>query len=399
MDTTNKAIEDALEAILGSRQTGGKTSPQKVENDPRLKQPPQNPNDSEQNQDSGDSGSFGDNKSKGNKQGKKSKSSQSKDNKDNNSNSKTTKKNKKPQIGDQGNKEIQEAEEAARQANAYKEDAQQKSDQAKKDGDDDLQGQADKLADKADELKDKAEDLAKDMKDGGVGEAEKARLKKIQDELNDAKIRKDLLDETDRAVFTDRQLQADKKRRKEYENAPARRFLDSLQMFIRDELSYQRAASWKHPSKKQSPGGIISKGKARSYNVEVPKINVYFDRSGSWDDSKIKVGQQAVASLKDLEKKGKIKIGVYYFADHVHSTPEEAEAEGGTGACQEILDHIKATKANNVIVMTDSDMDYQGAFTNPVKVSGAVWFLFKGGRCDEMVKYLHGAKMTKVYDL
>lgn len=392
MDTTNKAIEDALGAILGSRQKqkGGGTS-QKAEHDPRLKRPPQDPNDNNEDQ-----GSDSNESEKEDNQGKKPKSSQSKGS---SQSTKNTKKDKKPQIGDQGNKAIQDAEEAARQANAYKEDAQQKSDQAKQDGDDDLQGQADKLADKADDIKDKAEDLAKEMKNNGVGDEEKARLKKIQDELTDAKIRKDLLDETDRAVFTDRQLQADKKRRREYENAPARRFLDSLQMFIRDELAYQRTASWKHPSKKQSPGGIISKGKARSYNAEVPKINVYFDRSGSWDDSKIKVGQQAVASLRDLEKKGKIKIGIYYFSDHVHSTPEEAEREGGTSACQEILDHIKATKANNVIIMTDSDMDYSGAFTNPVRVSGAVWFLFKGGRCAEMVKYLHGAKMTKVYDL
>lgn len=368
MDTKNQAIEDALTAILTSRSGGTGGQGPDMKQDPRLKQP----RSKNQDQQDGDS------------------SSQNQDTKQNS-----------PQIGDQGNPDIQAAEEAARKANEYKDAAEEASETAKEAGDDNLQGQADKLADKADKLADEAKDIKDNIKDNGgeVSDKEKARLKRIQDKLNDAALQKKALEETERAVFTDRQLQADRKRRREYEANPAKRFIQSVEMFIRDQLAYQRTGSWKRPSKKQSPGGVIAKGRARNYNVPIPKINVYFDRSGSWDDSKIKVGQQAIASLKDLEKKGKIKIGVYYFSDKVHSTPEEAEREGGTSATQQILDHIEATHANNVIIMTDSDMDVQGAFTRPVKVDGAVWFAFKGGRCKKIMQYLKGAKMTKAYDL
>lgn len=377
MDTKNQAIEDALTAILNSRQGGGGQgmSGKGMEQDPRLKQP------KSKNQDQQDGGTSSQ------KQGAKQNNSQ--------------KSKSDPQIGDQGNPDIQAAEEAEREANEYKDAAEGASETAKEAGDDNLQGQADKLADNAEKLADEAKDIKDNIRDNGgeVSDKEKARLKRIQDKLNDAALQKKALEETERAVFNDRQLQADKKRRREYEANPAKRFIQSVEMFIRDQLAYQRTGSWKRPSKKQSPGGVIAKGKARNYNVPIPRINVYFDRSGSWDDSKIKVGQQAIAGLKDLEKKGKIKIGVYYFSDHVHSTPEEAEKEGGTSATQEILDHIEATHANNVIIMTDSDMDGQGRFTRPVKVDGAVWFAFKGGRCKEIMQYLRGAKMTKAYDL
>lgn len=387
MDTTKKAIEDALKSILQSRVAGQPGQGQSVEQDPRLKQPKsQNQNDNQGSGDASNSSPSNDSKPQ---------SSKSSDNKQSQKGSK-----KSPQIGDQGNADIQAAEEAERQANAYKEAAEQASETAEKAGDDDLQGQADKLADNADKLSKEAKDIKDNIKNkNDAGDAEKARLKKIQDKLNDAELQKKALEETERAVFTSRQLEADKKRRKEYEDNPAKRFIQSVEMFIKDQIAYQRTNSWKHPSKKQSPGGIISKGKARNYNVPVPLINVYFDRSGSWDDSKIKVGQQAIASLRDLEKKGKVKIGIYYFANDVHNDPKDAEAEGGTSATQRILDHIKVTHANNVIIMTDSDMDYQGEFTTPVKVDGAVWFCFKGGRCQKIMQYLHGSKMTKAYDL
>lgn len=385
MDTTNKAIEDALNSILQSRQDKkGLGQGQSQEQDPRLKQPQQkNKNDNNQE---GASKLTNSNKSDKNNSTPKSQSKGGKIN--------------GPQIGDQGDPDIQAAEEAERQANEYKEAAKQASKEAEKAGDDNLQGQADKLADKADKLSKEAKDIKDAIKDkDGAGDAEKARLKRIQDKLNDAEIQKKALDETERAVFTSRQLEADKKRRREYENNPAKRFIQSVEMFIKDQIAYQRTNSWKRPSKKQAPGGVISKGKARNYNVPVPLLNVYFDRSGSWNDEKIKVGQQAIASLRDLEKKGKIKIRIYYFSDDVHSDVADAEAEGGTRATQKILDHIQATHANNVIVMTDSDMDQQGSFTRPVKVDGAVWFCFKGGRCQKIMQYLHGAKMTKAYDL
>ena len=131
----------------------------------------------------------------------------------------------------------------------------------------------------------------------------------------------------------------------------------------------------------------------------MPLLAVYFDRSGSWNEEKIKVGQQAIASLNKYVKRGQLKIKVYYFSDEVTSDPNDPELNKSTEATQKILDHIEKIKANNVIIMTDSDMDGQGEFYRKVTVPGAVWFLFKGGRCYKIMEYLHGKKLNKVFDL
>ena len=176
--------------------------------------------------------------------------------------------------------------------------------------------------------------------------------------------------------------------------------MKSVQLFIRDQIADQRQFTWKRPDRRFLPSsGIIHKGKATVHDSPVPLLAVYFDRSASWDDEKIKVGQQAIANLKRYEKQGLIKLKVFYFAEDISSDPEDPKLGGGTTATQKILDHIERIKANNVIIMTDSDMNTQGEFTNPVTVSGAVWFLFKGGRCNRIMEYLKGKRLNKVYDL
>lgn len=307
---------------------------------------------------------------------------------------------RQPQIGDRGNEAIQAAEEAARQANIYKEDSKQAAKSAGEAGEKDLENDNKDLAKEAAKTEKEAEELADDIEEDGLDQEKKDQIKRIQDHLNDIETQRKLLDETERAVFTSRQLEADKKRRREYEDNPAKRFLDSVQLFIKDEVAYERTSSWKRPNKRYPIStGIIQRGKARNYNVPVPLLAVYFDRSGSWDDEKIKVGQQAIASLNQFVKKGQLKIKIYYFGDDISSDPDDPSLGHSTSATQKILDHIQAIHANNVIIMTDSDMDHQGEFTRQVTVPGAVWFLFKGGRCNKIMQYLHGRKLNKVYDL
>ena len=304
------------------------------------------------------------------------------------------------QIGDQGDPDFQAAEDAEREANAYKEESEDSAQKAKEQGEDKLSKANQDLANKADKLSKDAKDLADDIKQNGSGDKEAERIKKIQDRLNNIENQRKALDETERAVFTSRQLEGDKKRRLEYERDPGKDFLKSVQLFIRDQIADQRQSTWKRPDRRFLPSsGILHKGKATVHDSPVPLLAVYFDRSASWDDAKIKVGQQAIANLRRYEKRGLIKLKVFYFADDISSDPEDPELGGGTTATQKILDHIKRIKANNVIIMTDSDMNTQGEFTNPVTVSGAVWFLFKGGRCNTIMEYLKGKRLYKVYDL
>lgn len=303
------------------------------------------------------------------------------------------------QIGDRGSAEIQAAEEAERKATIEKEKAEDAANKAKEAGDDDLEDQNKDLAKQAQDVQDEANDLADDIDENGLGKKEAERLKKIKDRLEDIENQRKALDETERAVFSSRQLAGDKKRRLEYERDPSADFLKSVQLFIRDQVSDQRFSSWNRPDKRFSGTNIIHKGKATKHDVPVPLLAIYFDRSASWNDEKIKVGQRAIANLNKYVKRGELKIKVYYFADNISSDPEDPKLGGSTSATQKILDHIESIKANNVIIMTDGDMDGQGEFTRRVTVPGAVWFLFKGGRCYRIMEYLHGKKLNKVYDL
>ena len=303
------------------------------------------------------------------------------------------------QIGDRGSAEIQAAEEAERKATIEKEKAEDAANKAKEAGDDDLEDQNKDLAKQAQDVQDDAKDLADDIDENGLGKKEAERLKKIKDRLEDIENQRKAIDETERAVFNSRQLAGDRKRRLEYERDPSANFLKSVQLFIKDQVSDQRFSSWNRPDKRFSGTNIIHKGKATKHDVPVPLLAIYFDRSASWNDEKIKVGQRAIASLDKYVKRGELKIKVYYFADDISSDPEDRKLGGSTSATQKILDHIESIKANNVIIMTDGDMDGQGEFTRKVTVPGAVWFLFKGGRCYKIMEYLHGKKLNKVYDL
>ena len=109
------------------------------------------------------------------------------------------------------------------------------------------------------------------------------------------------------------------------------------------------------------------------------------------------VGREAIGVLNNYVDEGLIDIDVYYFANHIHSTPEPARAEGGTGAGREILQHIIDTEPTNVVVMTDADMNYQFDNAPYVTVPGAVWYMFKDSDCDNMEKHLQGDEVTKVF--
>lgn len=111
----------------------------------------------------------------------------------------------------------------------------------------------------------------------------------------------------------------------------------------------------------------------------IPIVDVYFDCSGSWSDYDIALGKRAIASIKEFEDAGEIKLNIFYFSNHVYSTPGPARDEGGTTAWRDILNNISKTNATNVVIMTDSDMNGQAKYAGTVKVDGCVWWLWKNG--------------------
>jgi hypothetical protein len=129
----------------------------------------------------------------------------------------------------------------------------------------------------------------------------------------------------------------------------------------------------------------------------IPVIDIYFDVSGSWEKEDIDIGKKAVATVKEFEDAGEIKLNIFYFGDDVSSDYETAHKYGnaGTTAWRKILQNIKATGAQNILVMTDGDIEWigqkgkqpgysnwapYGAIGGPTcKVDGCVWFLWKNG--------------------
>ena len=127
----------------------------------------------------------------------------------------------------------------------------------------------------------------------------------------------------------------------------------------------------------------------------IPKINIYFDHSASWYASKIKVGEEALGILKTAQRLKKLVANVYYFSEEILDGPTDRRAHQGTDGTP-IMKHIRATHPDNVIIMTDSDID---DIREKVTVPGSVWLLFKGGRSKNLIDHIQGRKETVVLDI
>lgn len=141
--------------------------------------------------------------------------------------------------------------------------------------------------------------------------------------------------------------------------------------------------SWSAINRRYGGTGVLQPGKKLNElpNKRIPVIDFYFDQSGSWTANDIKVGKKAVEALADMEAKGKIKINLYYFGNYVSTSPNQVG--NGTSGWNEIVKNVIATKATNVIVMTDDDMEdwWSPADKPPLTytVPGYVWYLWKNG--------------------
>lgn len=218
------------------------------------------------------------------------------------------------------------------------------------------------------------------------------RLKRIARSFEDSEASRAAQGEASDKIYKERAERAARDAKK-YRSSSIRRFTDNLNRFIKSEVGKERVRTWKKTDPRYGTGPIIRKGKMRTNNGKIPVINVYFDRSGSWDSAKTKVGQDAIGTLNNYVRNGQIKINLYYFNTSIHS--EDPGGRGGTWGTP-IMDHIKQTKPDNVIIMTDDDIT---DITENVTVPGAVWLLFKGGQSQNLIDHIHGQKQTNIYNL
>jgi len=239
-----------------------------------------------------------------------------------------------------------------------------------------------------------------EAKKGGViedAEETEARIKRLQSALDNPEIAKEITRESDDHIAQQKakkELKEQEKKLREFRNDPIIQFEGSLNHFIRKELKMVEEQTYSRLNKKYDGTGLIRKGIKRYESEEVPVINVYFDRSGSWGEDKTKIGRQALATLDKYVRMKKIKVNIKYFNDKVF-TEFIPNGRGGTYGSP-ILADVLAEKPDNVIVMTDSDISDCKEY---VQVPGVVWYLFKGGRSDNIESHLTGKMATEAFEL
>lgn len=228
-------------------------------------------------------------------------------------------------------------------------------------------------------------------------EAAQQRIKDIQNILEDETVLDKAYGESKNQVERDMIMKkaADMGRTK---NSKIQQFNKSLDLFLAREVRKRRRSTWAKPNMSYEGSGIIRKGRRIEKADYIPKINVYFDQSSSWSQADIEVGFEAIGVLKNYQDRGEIKVNLFYFADHVADTNDSNIIGGATTAGGEIMRHIHSTKPDNVIIMTDSDMDYDGfpeMFREEKAVlPGAVWYLFRNEVSKGVQEWIKGRKQN-----
>ena len=323
-----------------------------------------------------------------------------------------------PTIGDEGNSQIQQLEDLLREIQEIKnqlgriEDETFEEDESSiNDISSEIIGNSEDLQDKIDELTEQLEKLRKELKEkgGDLHEQTEDEIKEKADHIreifDDIQVSSDLMDETQKNVSRSRkEKRRGEKAAKEAAKAAAMSDTEviallkqSLNQTLKAEIHEQQEDTWSKINKKAYGAGILKKGSRISEKVDIPTLAVYFDRSASWGPSETKFGQEAVNSIMYLEKKGLLKVLLYYFNSSGVLNVDPGRGTGGTPAAP-VFNHIQETKPDNVLIMTDDDFDGQGGYEQRnTTVKGAVWLLFKGSIAKSLREKLHGRKMTKTF--
>ena len=331
---------------------------------------------------------------------------------------------KQVMIGDRGNEAKQKAEAVARAAQIQKERAEASGDDATAAAADSLQDAANDITDAINKTTGQGDNSGNDSKNtdpshssGTAGNepstADKvkgaysdyslsadelaqieATLKRIEELLDDPATLTKLDKEHERRIF-DSEEEVRERAAKAERVDPLNQFISSLAGFIAKQTAIGRDASWKRTNPVYSRQGIVRPGKARTMNKKIPLVQLYYDRSGSWagDVQKEEIGRRGRAVLEEYERKGLIKVEDYWFDTRVRTN--EREAGGGT-AGQPILDNIIKTEPDNVVIITDSDIN---DCTSKVTVPGAVWLLFVDGVSDNLIAHIHGEQLTEKFEI
>lgn len=282
----------------------------------------------------------------------------------------------KPEVGSKGNKDIQDEEDKKRDAQIQKEKEERENDPD--------------IAESDAELDDYGDGYSSDDKD------EAARAKELQDTFDSVKdnIKRDI-DQRQEEKNSGDKKDKDKGAKINKKELPPQGLEDFklvLKKFIQRELANKPEKTYARLNKTYAGSGIIRPGMKRYGDKKIPSLYVYFDQSGSWGESDVKVGLQALASLNKYVEEKKINLKLFYFANHV----SETNPHGGGTNCPEVVEHIIKNRPDNVLIMTDSDG--QGEYyPTPAIVPGAVWFLWRKRSAPDFKNNVIGKKENRQF--
>ena len=241
----------------------------------------------------------------------------------------------------------------------------------------------------------------------------KLQAEKIKTDMNDPTVLGELSDEEIDQVRKEKQAIIADKQKKIDRSAPRPHnsfsgfedFIRSLKRAISTQVSTKitKSTSWSAINRKHDGTGVVMPGEKKKQlpDNKIPIIDFYFDCSGSWTNHDLDMGKKALDQLNQLENSGQIKINRFYFADNVYNNPDDPRIfDGATAAWNKIIDNIILTKATNVVIMTDFDMQRPQNNPNPkgTTVPGVVWFLWKDGEnAPKLPQHLKGRRGTFQY--
>lgn len=235
------------------------------------------------------------------------------------------------------------------------------------------------------------------------------RVKEIQADANST-LKTRELDAEDNKILAPERAERKEKKRQEREKAkyhPSNfRGMDAFKFnfyrAIKDQVDEMEddEETWSVLDRRfEDDKSIVVKGRevVDKYD-DIPSIDIFIDQSGSWTAADLKIGETAVAAIREFEIRGEIKLNLWFFSNHVHDTPEAARAEGGTSAWPEILDTLRENKTKNAVIITDADMGWYARKGPALTLDGGVWYIWKRGEnAQSLPAKLRGRRGTFQY--
>lgn len=193
-------------------------------------------------------------------------------------------------------------------------------------------------------------------------------------------------------------------------------FQNNLWRAIKNQITQKEESedSWSVINRRHQNDDIVAPG-TRLNDIKTKgliKLRIYFDCSGSFEEADINRVKEVLGALKPFEAtltatgvpkaegKKRLVTQLIYFANHLHNNFSSARAEGGTGAWPEIIEDLQQAQPENVVIITDQDMQSTCNWLGKTyKAKGCVWYIWKGTKAPSLPDHVQGRKGTLQYSL